>query len=381
MNKKKIIMLLGSVCLALMLVAPMVVACAEETPAPTPKPAPTMTVTVTPTPTPSPTPEFKPVTLRYGEQGPPTGVRPEVEIWWADEVEKRTDGRVKIEFYWDQSIVKSKEMLRGVMTGAVDIALQNAAYYPSQMHTWGIFDTFVRGPKDPSVQRDLKMKCAEGIPAFSGELDQWNQKMLIPWNYTPIALGCTYPITKLSDMDGKKMRAASSWHMEMLEAAGATTVALRWSDCYSALQKGTVDGILNSVDSYYRYSTDEVAKNYLWSPRLWIGHNILTTINLDVWNSLLEQDRETILEISQEASDMEVEKNLAFIDQCITETTERNNAIWTEMSLEDVTKWQNMTRCLAMPDKWAEEATASGLPGEEIKNAVKAIIEEALAKE
>lgn len=57
MTKKKILILLGSVCLALMLAVPVVVGCAGPAPTPTPTPTPAPTPTPTPAPTPSPTEE------------------------------------------------------------------------------------------------------------------------------------------------------------------------------------------------------------------------------------------------------------------------------------------------------------------------------------
>ena len=55
--------------------------------------------------------EFK---LRYSDLGPPRGSRPEAMMWWADEIKKRTNGRVEIEFFWSQSLVKAKETMKAV---------------------------------------------------------------------------------------------------------------------------------------------------------------------------------------------------------------------------------------------------------------------------
>ena len=47
------------------------------------------------------------ITLRLSELGPPRGARGESIIWWAEQIEERTEGRVKIEVFWSQSLVKA----------------------------------------------------------------------------------------------------------------------------------------------------------------------------------------------------------------------------------------------------------------------------------
>ncbi|MEM2983352.1 MAG: hypothetical protein QXH17_09355 [Candidatus Bathyarchaeia archaeon] len=41
----------------------------------------------------------KPVTLRYAEMASPKGTRQDALKWWASEIEKRTKGMVKFQFF------------------------------------------------------------------------------------------------------------------------------------------------------------------------------------------------------------------------------------------------------------------------------------------
>ena len=62
-------------------------------------------------------PAFKPVTLRLADTVPEKSFYGELHKWWAQEVEKRTGGKLKIQIFWMESLVKWKDMLEGVQSG------------------------------------------------------------------------------------------------------------------------------------------------------------------------------------------------------------------------------------------------------------------------
>ena len=117
---------------------------------------------------------------------------------------------------------------------------------------------------------------------------------------------------------------------------------------YVALERGTIDGVLTSLDSYYRYSMDEVAKHYLYNKKQWQPHPVLITVNLDSWNSLSEQDRDTISAIGKEASDMENKMNLDYWDTCMRGMKERSQAVFTKMTDEELFAWSKLPAVQAL---------------------------------
>ena len=47
--------------------------------------------------------------------------------WWADELAKRTNGRVKADFFWMDSLVKQQDMLPGLKTKMTDAGFTSSA--------------------------------------------------------------------------------------------------------------------------------------------------------------------------------------------------------------------------------------------------------------
>ena len=53
------------------------------------------------------------------------------EQWFAQEIEKRTDGRVKIKIFWAQSLGKTSDLPDLVKSGGVDMTMLVPGYYPA----------------------------------------------------------------------------------------------------------------------------------------------------------------------------------------------------------------------------------------------------------
>ena len=46
----------------------------------------------------------------------------ELHKWWGSEVEKRSGGKIKIQFFWSDSLVKWADALQGIQSGIADAA-------------------------------------------------------------------------------------------------------------------------------------------------------------------------------------------------------------------------------------------------------------------
>jgi TRAP-type C4-dicarboxylate transport system substrate-binding protein len=183
----------------------------------------------------------------------------------------------------------------------------------------------------------------------------------------------TTPIEKLEDIKGKQFRAPSRWQLAMLQAVGTIPVSLGWPEVYTALDRGTLDGTFTSVDSYERYSIDEVAPYYLWDESLWTPQPFIFTINKDVFNSLLEQDQEIIMQVAAEAEQKGIDLNDADVERGINSMIERSNAVIKKMSAEDLEYWESLPAVQELPDIWAEESEEKGIPGRDIVKRIREI--------
>lgn len=148
------------------------------------------------------------------------------------------------------------------------------------------------------------------------------------------------PVTSIEDMQGLKIRAQpGSIYEKMLESFGGSVVPVAFSELYSALQTGVVDGAEQPYSGYYSKRFHEVAPYYLLD-----GHEtspnyvLFSEIN---WNAIPAADQDLIK---------------ASLNQAI----ENYNAISAELDQEIIDKLEAEGTIFLEPDniqEWKDAAT------------------------
>ncbi|MEM6357969.1 MAG: TRAP transporter substrate-binding protein DctP, partial [Pseudomonadota bacterium] len=124
-------------------------------------------------------------------------------------------------------------------------------------------------------------------------------KMLAIAPYPPQIIFCKPEVSKLSDLQGLKIRGSGRMTTKLLEALGAEGVNVGFSEVPGALQRGVVDCAITGSGSGYNAGWHEVTTHVMplplggWDP-------VVTAMNLDRWNSL---DAETQALIQKEIAE------------------------------------------------------------------------------
>ena len=84
--------------------------------------------------------EFKGKTLKLAAGLPENSIFGKHFKWWATEVEKRTGGKVKVQIYWIESLVKAKDMLPALQSGFADVGGSSAFTSPTTSISYGLLD-------------------------------------------------------------------------------------------------------------------------------------------------------------------------------------------------------------------------------------------------
>ena len=87
-------------------------------------------------------------------------------------------------------------------------------------------------------------------------------KLLAYPTTTPCDLITKKPVRKVEDLKGMKIRSAGELNNLSIKALGAVPVNIPYSDVYSALQNGLVDGSITSMSDAGDHRLYEVAKYY-----------------------------------------------------------------------------------------------------------------------
>ncbi len=221
---------------------------------------------------------------------------------WGKEVEKRTNGRVKCEFYWSQALVKAGDELRATGAGIADVAIETPSYHPSETPFVTIGELGFVSTKPDAVARALAQLLTE-TPAFREQYDKHNTFVVSFVPFPPNILGSTKPVKALEDLKGKKIRALGLLN-EVFAKLGATPVAIPAPEIYEGLSRGVIEGYtgfpLNAVKGFKLH---EVAKYFV---DFGYGNYLVQEIvfNKNKFNALPPDIRKIIEEVNKETIDL-----------------------------------------------------------------------------
>jgi tripartite ATP-independent transporter DctP family solute receptor len=108
------------------------------------------------------------------------------------------------------------------------------------------------------------------------------------------------PVTTPDDLKGLKIRVpGSAVYMSTFDALGANPTAMSWSEVFTAIQQGTIDGQENGCSITKSAKMDEIQKYMtIWN---YSYENDLFLINPKIWESLPENSQQLIQECATEA--------------------------------------------------------------------------------
>ncbi|MEO3416292.1 C4-dicarboxylate TRAP transporter substrate-binding protein [Roseovarius sp. CAU 1744] len=308
--------------------------------------------------------EYPKMNLRLAHFGPKVFVQSGIDQWWADEIEERSGGNIKIRIFWGGAAGKPLEILGLVGAGAVDFGAVPQAYFPNELPLIGAPNSVPYVFTTREAAAEVSERLVAENAAVQAELRRNNVKPLFfhPMNsYYPL---CTKPVKAMADFEGVRIRSFGAYQPPMWEALGAVGVNVLPSDIYEGLQRGRLDCGFFSTDLYEVTKLYEVAK-YLSTA----GVGPVTTwpiwVNLDKWENVYSDDvKDLILEVSQEAA----ARSLATVAEAETASL----AFLKAQGVEVVEFVEPDAYDSAIPDMqevWFQDMVARGL-GEEAKTVV-----------
>ena len=241
------------------------------------------------------------MTLRWAHFAPDTWGSAQAEALFAKEIEKRTQGKVKIQFFWSGSLGGPAELMEMVQSGAVDFASFPPTYYPAQWPLLGLTNSLPMVWDNAPLAMDVQEYQLRHNKAVQDELKKNGLKIVLIHGLPPYRLQCTSPIRTLEDLKGKRIRTFGDWPPYIMERLGAVPVNITLGEVYEALQRGTLDCAYNPNENAGFLKLAEVAK-------FWSDINFGAIAAYSSFTSIKKWDSwpESLRKIMQEAYDVAV---------------------------------------------------------------------------
>lgn len=239
--------------------------------------------------------------LRMSSQWTETTAGAKVDKWWAGEIDRRTNGEVKIKIFWAGVLGKAKENLGLIQNGSIDLAAMSPGYFPAELPFHAAPNSIPMAMSEVNQATDLMERLLTEVPEFDAEAKRNGMKALFFHHLNPYQLVCKEHIKGIADMKGKKVRTWGKDMPRMVQAAGGVPVTLGLSELYEGLSRGAVDCIPFSVDLMVNYKIYEVAK-HIHNITLWEGPTNAVWVASGVWGKLTPAQQKSIQDASFEAA-------------------------------------------------------------------------------
>jgi TRAP-type C4-dicarboxylate transport system substrate-binding protein len=213
---------------------------------------------------------------------------------WASEVEKATQGRVKIKLHFSGALVPAKETVNAVRSGAVGGGTTSISFIAGLVRPTSYMEPLLWIPAEPKIATETMNKLLAPSRAL---LEKRGLKLMFTFPSAGLVTNCINGhIKKTADWKGKKIRAAGRWQGIQLRAVGAAPVAIDPGEVYIALQNKTVDCMMFLANLTLSAKIQEVAPYITyWRD----GANAsMYYLNLDQWNKVSPADQKAMIEVS-----------------------------------------------------------------------------------
>ena len=223
---------------------------------------------------------------------PPAHVASELMGEMMQEIEKKSNGRVKINYAAGGSILTAPQTADGVEHGLADIGLSHIGYTPGRFPVTEILDLPLGYSSSWVGTRITQDFIAKYKPK------EWdNFKLVAAWGGTTASVNmASTPIRKLEDFKGKSMRGAGEI-ADALKALGATPRDIPMAEVYEAMSKGTIDGLLVSSEVLKSFKIADVTKYTTYAPCIGNQYLFYIVMNKDKWASLPEDIQQIFNEL------------------------------------------------------------------------------------
>ena len=209
-------------------------------------------------------------------------------VFMGDELEKNSDGALKLEIYPNQQLGSERQCLELLQIGSLDMTKVSAAVmenfspnmkvlglpflFKNKEHTFNVLD----GEVGKELLDGGKKYWLKGL----GYYDAGSRSF-----YTKEA-----PVEKPENLKGLKIRVMESvTAMNMVNNLGGSPTPISYGELYTALQQGVVDGAENNPPSFFLSRHYEVCKFYSLDEHTTIPDVLIMSTHL--WDKLSPKEQ------------------------------------------------------------------------------------------
>jgi TRAP-type transport system periplasmic protein len=216
-------------------------------------------------------------------------------VQFANDVDKASGGKLKIQVHANASLFKAPEIKRAVQGGQAQIGEILLVNFQNE---WQIFGAdgipFLADSYDSAMKLWRVQK-----PMLDKKLGEQGMMVLYAVAWPPQGIYTKRTLNSAADMKGLKWRAYSPATARIAELVGAQPVTVQAAELSQAMATGVVDSYMSSGSTGFDSKTYEHIKNW-YDTQAWLPKNAVI-VNRAAFNALDKPTQDALLKAAADA--------------------------------------------------------------------------------
>lgn len=212
----------------------------------------------------------------------------------AERLKERTGGEVVMEIFPDSLLGKENEMYESLFMGTLDVAIETLGFQSTDHEELAIEDLPYMFKTREDGYKAIDGKYGEKLKEIIGKSGEIRCLAFLEMGLRHMTNNVR-PIVTPKDIEGVKIRTTSSaLRLDVFNSLHALPISMSFSEVFTALQQGVVDGQESPITTIYSSSFYDVQKYLSLTGHFWCNECFL--INEEKWQSLSEEQQNILVE-------------------------------------------------------------------------------------
>lgn len=249
-------------------------------------------------------------------------------------VEEQTDD-FNVEVYHSGQIADDRAAVEMLQLGTLEITIPSTSPMVNFIPEYGVFDLPFTIPNEEVADQVLDGEFGDEM------LDMLEDQGLVglAWweNGFRNLTNDTRPVESVDDLNGLNVRTMENdIHMDAWSAMGANPTPMAFTELFTAMQQGTIDGQENPYPTIETSNYDEVQQylsgtNHVYTPFVFL-------MDKELWDGFTEEQQTIIEEAALEAGEYNRERNREVAEESLE--TLQENMEYSEISEEELERFR-----------------------------------------
>lgn len=242
-------------------------------------------------------------TIQLGHIDPAQDVDPyhTLAMNFKTEIEELSGGAITVDVITDAQLGSELSMMEGMNMGTIDMAVITNFSFSSSVPDFAVFDLpylFLSREQAHAVLDDAAI-----TDAMEEELYNDFGVKILSWGEGGFrsTINKKRPIYTPDDLKGIKIRVPeNSTYVDTFKALGANPTTMASSECFTALQQGTIDGLEQPVTPMYTYKSYELCDYISFTEHFYSP--ITLSVSKFIWDDLSDEEKGWFEEAAKKAA-------------------------------------------------------------------------------